>query len=502
MSGSHILALDQGTTGSGAIVFDAEARIVASADTETRQIYPRPGWVSHDASEIFETTLQVAARAMADAGLGPSDLASIGITNQRETTVVWDRHTGQPVGDAIVWQCRRTAPICRELTERGLGPLVHERTGLVIDAYFSGTKIRWLLDSIPDGQARAERGDLLAGTIDAWLIWKLTGGGVHATDVSNASRTMLFDIHRRRWDPDLLAALDVPVAMLPRVVESSGIVGEVAGEAARALGGVAIPIAGIAGDQQSALFGQACFTPGSAKNTYGTGSFTLMNTGAEPRDSRQGLLTTLAWSIGGQVEYALEGGVFVTGSAVQWLRDGLGIIASAAESEALAASVPDTGDVYFVPAFAGLGAPHWDMAARGTMVGLTGGTTRAHIVRATLESIAFQTAEVLDTMQRESGLEIPVLRVDGGGSANGFLMQFQADILGAPIDVAAVQETTAQGAAFLAGIASGLWRDRGEVQSRWRLARTFEPRMSADERSARRQRWSEAVKRSRGWAHA
>ncbi len=497
-----ILALDQGTTGSAALVFDSRGAPVAAADAETRQIYPQPGWVEHDPDEIVETTLGVARRAVEAAGIGLRDVAAIGITNQRETTVVWDRATGLPIANAVVWQCRRSASICQELRERGCQPLVRERTGLLIDAYFSGTKIRWLLDNVPDARRRAAAGELAFGTIDSWLIWNLTGGTVHATDLSNASRTMLFDIHRRAWDDDLLRELDIPPSMLPEVRPSRGTFGVLEGAARDALGGEPLPIAGVAGDQQAALFGQACFRPGMSKNTYGTGAFLLLNTGARALASEGGMLTTIAWGLDGRVEYALEGSVFVAGAAVQWLRDGLGIIGSAAETESMARAVPDTGGVYFVPAFAGLGAPHWDMYARGAIVGLTGGTRREHVVRATLESIAHQTADVLETMRDEARIEIPTLRVDGGGTANGFMMQFQADLLGIPIEVAAVQETTARGAAYLAGLSAGFWPDQETIAEQWRPATCYEPRMSADERGERRARWRRAVERARGWAGA
>jgi glycerol kinase len=496
----YILALDQGTTGSAALLFDQRGLPVATADREIRQIYPQPGWVSHDPEEIFASCLDVARQVMDAAGVGPRDLAAVGITNQRETAVVWDRADGRPIADAIVWQDRRTAPLCEQLRAAGLEPLVRERTGLIVDAYFSGTKIRWLLDNVPDARRRAEAGRLAFGTIDSWLIWKLTDGAVHVTDLSNASRTMLFNIHTLAWDDELLRALDVPASLLPEVRPSSGPFGELAGSARETLGGASIAIAGVAGDQQAALFGQACYRPGMSKNTYGTGSFMLLNTGERAAASAGGLLTTLAWGIDGRVEYALEGSVFVTGAAVQWLRDGLGIIAAADETEALAESVPDTGGVYFVPAFAGLGAPHWDMYARGAIVGLTGGTGRAHLARATLEAIAYQTADVLSAMQDVGGVDIAVLRVDGGGTANRFLMQFQADLLGIPIEVAAVQETTARGAAYLAGLGVGFWPDRDTIAEQWRPAARFEPRMSRDRRAQLLDGWHRAVERSRGWA--
>ena len=495
----YVLALDQGTTGSAALVFGPDGLPVAAADQEIRQIYPRPGWVEHDLEEIYQSCLEVAEAALGIAGISGRDLAAIGITNQRETTAVWDRATGRPLGNAIVWQDRRGAAMCEQMRAAGLAPLIRERTGLVVDAYFSATKLRWLLDNVPDARQRAEAGELAFGTIDSWLLWKLSGGTVHATDVSNASRTMLFNIHDRTWDGALLGELDIPASLLPEARPSSGVFCEVAGEAGRLLGD-AVPIAGVAGDQQAALFGQACYEPGMSKNTYGTGSFLLQQTGGRAVESERGLLTTVAWGMDERVEYALEGSVFVTGAAVQWLRDGLGIIAEAAETEAMAESVRDTGGVYFVPAFAGLGAPYWDMYARGTIVGLTGGTRREHLARATLEAIAYQTCDVLATMQAESGVDVPVLRVDGGGSANGFLMQFQADLLGAPIEVAAVQETTARGAAYLAGLAVGFWPDRETLAEQWRPAVRFEPQMSGDERGVLLDRWHRAVERSRAWA--
>jgi glycerol kinase len=478
----YILALDQGTTGSAALVFDHRGAPVSMADREIRQGYPQPGWVEHDPQEIYTTTLQVAREALDKAGLSGHDLAAIGITNQRETTVVWDRKTGEPIAPAIVWQCRRSTPICQRLKQAGLEPIVRERTGLLIDAYFSASKIAWLLENVPGARERAEAGELAFGTIDSWLLWKLTDGAVHVTDATNASRTMLYNIHERRWDTILLDALNVPASMLPEVKRSSGILGEVTGDALATFDGVGVPIAGVAGDQQAALFGQACFSPGMSKNTYGTGSFLLLNTGERAPSSRLGLLTTVAWDFGDTRTYALEGAVFVTGAAVQWLRDGLGIITDAAETEALARSVENTGGVYFVPAFAGLGAPYWDMYARGAIVGLTGATRREHVVRATLEAIAFQTADVLAGMRDEGGVEVPVLRVDGGGTANGFLMQFQADLLGVPVEVAAERETTALGAAALAagretGVGTGAVyeprRPREEVEelrAGWRRA--------------------------------
>ncbi len=496
----YILALDQGTTGSAALVFDQRGAPIAIADREIHQGYPQPGWVEHDPIEIYETTLRVAREAMARAGIGGHDLAAIGITNQRETTVIWDRKTGEPIHPAVVWQCRRSAAICQRLKLAGLEPIVRERTGLLIDAYFSGSKIQWLLENVPGARERAEAGDLAFGTIDSWLLWKLTDGAVHVTDATNASRTMLFNIHERRWDPILLEALGVPAALMPEVRPSSGVLGEVAGAALDVFDGVPVPIAGVAGDQQAALFGQAAFSPGMSKNTYGTGSFLLLNTGERAPNSRLGLLTTVAWQLDGRWTYALEGAVFVTGAAVQWLRDGLGIIADAAETEALAMSVEDTGGVFFVPAFAGLGAPYWDMYARGAIVGLTGGTGRAHIVRATLEAIAFQSADVLAGMKDEGGVDVPVLRVDGGGTANRFLMQFQSDLLGIPLEVSDVQETTARGAAYLAGLGVGYWQSTDEIVKQWKPSRRYEPAMSADRRGELMASWHRALDRARNWA--
>jgi glycerol kinase len=495
---SYILAIDQGTTRSTALLVDEDGRVVSSASREVRQFYPQPGWVEQDPRELLQTSMTAAQEALQKAEVPPngSGVRGIGITNQRETTVVWDRHTGEPVSNAIVWQCRRTAPLCEELKQKSMSQTVREKTGLIIDAYFSATKLRWLLDNIPQGQQRAQQGDLLFGTVDSWLVWHLTGGAVHVTDYSNASRTMLFNIHTLQWDRDLMALLDIPEAVLPKVKPSSQVYGETV---AGLLGNSRVPVGAIAGDQQAALFGQACYETGMAKNTYGTGSFVLLNTGSRPVPSQKGLVTTLAWGLASGVSYALEGSIFITGAAVQWLRDGLGIIASAAESEALARSVPDTGGVYFVPALAGLGAPYWDMYARGTIVGLTQGTTRNHLVRATLEAIAYQVRDVIETMGTEAGLQVPLLRVDGGGTANEFLMQFQADILGVPIQVAAVAETTALGAAYLAGLATGLWRGTGELAKNWRATRVYEPNMSIDQREVLYAGWKRAVERARAW---
>ncbi len=493
----YILALDQGTTGTTALLVDHAGRPVAQASRDIAQAYPRPGWVEHDPEEIYQSCLLTSREALRQAGVAPVQVRAIGITNQRETTVVWERATGKPVANAIVWQCRRTAPLCEELKARGLEPEVRARTGLPIDAYFSATKIRWLLDNVPDGQRRAEAGDLLFGTVDTWLLWKLTGGVVHATDHTNASRTMLFNIGTLSWDAEMLGELGIPRAMLPQVRPSSAIFGYAAPGAA---GGLSAPIAGVAGDQQAALFGQACFTPGSAKNTYGTGCFILMNTGAERVSSRAGLVTTLACSLGGQVAYALEGSIFSAGATVQWLRDGLGIIEETAQVGELAASVPDTGGVYLVPAFTGLGAPHWDMYARGAIVGITRGTTRAHIARAALEATAYQTRDVVEAMRADTRLTVPALRVDGGGTVNPLLMQFQADILGIPIERAAIAETTAMGAAYLAGLAVGFWAGLQEIAGFWRSDATFQPAMGQQRRDALYAGWRRAVERARDWA--
>ncbi|MBL7166097.1 MAG: glycerol kinase GlpK [Dehalococcoidales bacterium] len=494
---THILAIDQGTTGSTALLFDKGGRALSSAYRELHQVYPRPGWVEHDPKELLSTSLAVAREALEKAGVGLPYVCGIGITNQRETTVVWDRNTGEPVSNAIVWQCRRTASICEELKRRGLAGSIREKTGLIIDAYFSATKLRWILDHIPRGQHRAEQGDLLFGTVDSWLVWNLTGGAVHVTDYTNASRTMLFNIHTLQWDNDLLSALDIPETVLPEVMPSSHVYGETV---PGVLGDVRVPLCGIAGDQQAALFGQACYETGMAKNTYGTGSFVLLNTGDRPVLSDKGLVTTLAWGLGDRVTYAMEGSIFITGAVVQWLRDGLGIIEQAAESETLARAVPDNGGVFFVPAFVGLGAPYWDMYARGSIFGLTRGTTREHLVRAALESIAYQSRDVIETMSAEADLQLPLLRVDGGGTANAFLMQFQADMLGVPIQVPAVTETTALGAAYLAGLATGLWQDTTEIARLWQPAKTYEPTMSRDRRETLYAGWKRAVEHTRGWA--
>ncbi|MDB5859237.1 MAG: glpK [Ramlibacter sp.] len=498
----YILALDQGTTSSRAIVFDREGQLVALAQREFRQIFPQPGWVEHDAREIWATQHAVALEAMENAGAGrakPEDFAAIGITNQRETTVLWDRATGQPVANAIVWQDRRTAQRCDQLRARGHAARIQAKTGLVIDAYFSGTKLEWLLDNVPGARHRAERGELAFGTIDSWLVWNLTGGRVHATDASNASRTMLFNLRTQDWDDELLALLRVPRSVLPRVVPSSGVLGE----CEASLLGAPLPIAGMAGDQQAATFGQACFAPGMAKNTYGTGCFMLMNTGAAPVASRNRLLTTVGWQgpVGpDRTAYCLEGSVFMAGATVQWLRDGLQIIQAAQEVESLAAQVDDTGDVYLVPAFAGLGTPDWDGYARGTLVGMTRGTGRAHIARAALEAIALQSADVFAAMSRDARIPLKELRVDGGASRNNLLMQMQADFLGVTVVRPQVTETTALGAAYLAGLATGFWRDAAEISAQWKVDRRFEPRLAEPERTAKLARWREAVERAKGWA--
>jgi glycerol kinase len=492
----HILALDQGTTGSTALVVDPDGRVLARGYAELPQYFPQPGWVEHDPEEIWSTIERAARAALGEARVSGSEIAAVGITNQRETTIVWERATGRPIHRAIVWQCRRTAPLCDQLRADGVESLVRAKTGLVLDAYFSGTKIRWLLDEVAGARARAERGDLAFGTVDAWLIWKLTGGGVHATDATNASRTLCLDLRTGDWDDEMLQILKVPRRVLPAVSPSAGVLGETIDLGWLPRG---VPIAGVAGDQQAALFGQACLTPGAAKNTYGTGCFMLLNTGAVPVASSHGLVTTIAWRIGGQTTYALEGSVFIAGAAIQWLRDGLGILKNVAESQELAESVPDTGGVYFVPAFVGLGAPHWDMYARGTVVGLTRGTTRAHLARAALESIAFQSRDVLEAMAADAGISIEGLRVDGGAVANDFLCQFQADLLNVAVLRPRIIETTALGAAYLAGLGAGVWRSADEVGKRWALERRFEPRLDESTRATRYDGWRRAVEKSKGW---
>ncbi|RTR30715.1 glycerol kinase GlpK [Deinococcus radiophilus] len=494
----YILALDQGTTSSRAIVFDRQGHILATAQREFEQFFPRAGWVEHDAGEIWSTQSGVAQEAITRAGLRAENIAAIGITNQRETTVVWDRQTGQPISRAIVWQDRRTAELCDRLKAEGKEQTFRAKTGLLLDAYFSGTKVKWILDHVPGARQAAEAGNLAFGTVDSWLIYNLTAGALHITDASNASRTLLYNIHTGDWDDELLSLLDVPRSMLPEVRPSS----EVYGETAAGLFGSQIPIAGIAGDQQAATFGQACLSRGMAKNTYGTGCFMLMNTEKEAMPSQNQLLTTVAWQLGGERTYALEGSVFIGGAVVQWLRDGLGIIRRSEEIEALASSVPDTDGVYLVPAFTGLGAPYWDPYARGTMVGLTRGSTAAHIARAALEAVAFQSAELLDAMQKDSGLDLKELRVDGGASRNDLMMQFQADLLGVPVVRPKVTETTALGAAYLAGLAVDFWPGTEAIEQAWEIDQTFEPQMKATERAARLSDWKRAVERSRGWAEA
>jgi glycerol kinase len=489
-----VAALDQGTTSSRAIVFDHAGGIRGVAQAEFRQIFPQPGWVEHDPGEIWSTQSAVLHGALADAGIKARDLAAIGITNQRETTLLWDRRTGQPVANAIVWQDRRTAGTCDALRDAGHAATIAAKTGLVIDAYFSGTKLKWLLDNVPGARARAEAGELAFGTVDSWLIWKLTEGAKHVTDATNASRTMLYDIHRGQWDSALCRLLDVPMAVLPEVVPSSGVC------AHASLEGIDVPIAGIAGDQQAALFGQACHSPGLAKNTYGTGCFLLLNTGRDAVASKNQLVNTVAWQRDGVTEYAVEGSVFIGGAVVQWLRDGLKIIRHASEAEALARTVSDNGGVYFVPAFAGLGAPHWDAYARGSLFGLTRGANGGHLARAALESIAYQSADVLAAMERDAGIELAELRVDGGATASDLLMEFQADILGVPVVRPKVRETTALGAAYLAGLAVGFWKSEEEVASNWQVDRRFEPAMSRDQASSLRGQWEKAVTRAKAWA--
>ena len=491
-----ILAIDQGTSGTTCLVFDERAELIGRAYKEFQQHFPRPGWVEHDAAEIWEVTHAVAGEALEDAGLSSGELRAVGITNQRETVCVWDPETGEPLHRAIVWQDRRTASRCDELRAAGTESLVRERTGLILDPYFSGTKVVWILDNVPGARQRAERGELAFGTVDSWLVWKLTEGAVHVTDETNASRTMLFNIHTRDWDDQLLKQLDVPRSLLPLARSSSEIYGECTGPLA------GVPIAGIAGDQQSALFGQMCHHPGMAKNTYGTGCFMLANTGENPVRSKNKLLTTIAWRLGDATCYALEGSVFIAGAIVQWLRDGLQIIRSSSEVEALAASVPDNGDVYIVPAFAGLGAPHWDPYARGAVIGITRGTTRAHLARAALEGIAFQVADILLAMEADGRIQLKELRVDGGAASNNLLMQFQADLLGIPVVRAKNVETTALGSAYLAGLAAGYYRSIDEIASQWAPDRSFEPSINADQREALRARWNKALARSKSWIEA
>ena len=498
MAGDYVLAIDQGTTGTTAMVFNHDSATVGEAYSEFTQHYPQPGWVEHDANEIWDVSMQVVQDALEDAGVSPGDLAAIGITNQRETVVMWDRESGEPVHNAIVWQDRRGAGICGELSEQGYDDMVRDKSGLVIDAYFSGSKVQWLLDNVEGLKERARNGEIAMGTIDTWLIYKLTGGREHVTDYSNASRTMMYNIFDLEWDDELLEMLGgVPREILPEVKPSSYVYGNTDAE----VFGAEVPVAGVAGDQQAALFGEVAFEKGLTKNTYGTGSFALMNTGTEPIKSRNDLLTTIAWGLGDEpVEYALEGAIFITGAAVQWLRDGLGIIETAAETEELAKSVDSNDDVYFVPALVGLGAPHWDSYARGTIIGITRGTTRAHLARAALESMAYQTRDAVEAMGDDSGMKVPTFRADGGAAANRWMMQFQADILGVPVEVPETLETTALGAAYLAGLATGFWDDREELKNRWRLRRRYEPQMDEEERERLYGRWKEALERAKDWA--
>ena len=492
----YIMALDAGTTSNRCILFNEAGEMCSVAQKEFTQYFPRPGWVEHDAAEIFSTQLEVAREAMANLGITAAAIAAIGITNQRETTVVWDKFTGEPVCPAIVWQCRRTSEYCDALKQQGLTDSFREKTGLVIDAYFSGTKLRWILQNVPGARERAERGELLFGTVETWLIWKLTGGRAHVTDYSNASRTMLFNINTLQWDEEILARLDIPRCMLPEVKPSSCVYGHTLAQ----FFGAPIPIAGAAGDQQAALFGQTCFQPGEAKNTYGTGCFLLMNTGDEPVESKNGLVTTIAVGLPHKVKYALEGSIFVAGAAIQWLRDELRFIESAADSEYMAKKVPDTNGCYVVPAFTGLGAPHWDQYARGAVVGLTRGVNKYHIIRATLDSLCYQTCDVLRAMEADSGIKLAALKVDGGASANNYLMQTQADLIGAPVQRPRCVETTAMGAAYLAGLAVGYWASREDVVKNWAIDRTFTPAISDEARAGRIKGWNKAVKCAFDWA--
>ncbi len=489
----YILSLDQGTTSSRAILFNENGEMLSTAQQEFKQYYPQPGWVEHDAMEIWDTQLSVARQAIEKLGISAEDIAAIGITNQRETTILWDKRNGKPVHNAIVWQCRRTAPYCDSLQEQGWTDKIREKTGLLIDAYFSATKIRWILQNVPEAKELADSGNLLFGTIDTWLIWNLTGGQVHATDYSNASRTMLFNIHTLEWDKEILELLEIPENILPEVRPSSGVFGNTL----PLLFGAAIPVSGVAGDQQAALFGQACFSPGAAKNTYGTGGFLLMNTGDKPVSSKNGLVTTIAWGLDGKITYALEGSIFVAGAAIQWLRDELKLISSAAETEGLCKEVPDTCGVYLVPAFVGLGAPYWDPYARGVLTGLTRGANRCHIVRATVESMAYQTYDVLHAMEQDAGIPLAELRVDGGAAANSFLLQFQSDITGVPVLRPSTLETTALGAAYLAGLAVGYWDDLTEIRRNWQVSAAFNPSLSHEDAEEKVAGWHHAVKQAR-----
>lgn len=495
MTKKYVMALDAGTTSNRAIIFDQDSNIIAVAQKEFTQIFPKAGWVEHDADEIWSTQIDVMKQVVQQAGIAASDISAIGITNQRETAVVWDKTTGRPVYNAIVWQSRQTMDICNELKAKGLEAEFKQKTGLVVDAYFSGTKVNWILDHVEGARAKAEKGELLFGTIDTWLIWKLTAGKVHVTDYSNASRTLMYNIRELKWDAKLLEYLTVPASMLPEVKSSS----EVYGQTDVAIFGASVPIAGAAGDQQAALFGQTCFKPGMAKNTYGTGCFMLMNTGDKVYESKNGLLTTIAWGLDGKVDYALEGSIFVAGSAVQWLRDGLRLIDAAADSEYVAKKVQDADGVYVVPAFVGLGAPYWDMKARGAIFGLTRGTSKSHLIRATLDSMAYQTKDVLSAMEADSDIKLQALKVDGGAVANNLLMQFQADILGVPVDRPKITETTALGAAYLAGLATGVWATKEDLVSTWQLDNRFEPSMDAAQSAKLYKGWQKAVKRSMDW---
>ena len=492
----YIMALDSGTTSNRCILFDAAGKIQAMAQKEFTQIFPKPGWVEHDADEIFATQLEVARQAVQNAGILPSQIAAIGITNQRETTIVWDKHTGRPICNAIVWQCRRTAPYCEQLTKDGWVDRIRQKTGLVIDPYFSGTKVRWILQNVPGAKEKAQRGDLLFGTVETWLIWKLTGGAVHVTDYSNASRTMLFNINTLQWDDEILELMGIPACMLPKAVASS----ELYGYTQASFFGAPVAIAGAAGDQQSALFGQACFTPGESKCTYGTGAFLLMNTGNTPILSNNGLVTTIAWGLDGKVTYALEGSIFVAGAAIQWLRDELRFMESAGDSEYMAKKVSDTNGCYIVPAFTGLGAPHWDAYARGTIVGLTRGVNKYHIIRATLDSIAYQTADVLKAMEADAKMPLGKLKVDGGASANNYLLQAQSDISRSTVVRPQCVETTAMGAAYLAGLAVGYWKDLEDIRKNWAVDREFTPGISEEDTAIRVKGWKKAVACAKMWA--
>lgn len=493
----YILSLDQGTTSSRAILFDRNGKIIKTAQKEFTQIYPRAGWVEHDPMEIWGTQSGVAREVLESAGIKPSEIAAIGITNQRETTIVWDKRTGKPIYNAIVWQCRRTADICERLIDEGHEEMIREATGLVIDAYFSGTKLKWILDNVPDARQEAENGNLLFGNVDTWLIWNLTRGEVHATDYSNASRTLLYNIDTLTWDSRILSLLDIPEKMLPKVCPTSSVFGHTD---VQTFGGARIPIASAVGDQQAALFGQTCFLPGSAKNTYGTGCFLLMNTGEKRVPSKNGLITTIAWGIDGKVNYALEGSIFIAGAAIQWLRDEMQLISSASESEYYANKVEDTNGAYFVPAFAGLGAPYWDMYARGALVGLTRGVNKNHVIRATLESLAYQTRDVLEAMEEDSGLALRRLKVDGGATANNFLLQFQADILGTSVVRPEITETTALGAAYLAGLAVGFWKDLDTIKTQFGTEREFFPSFEIERKDTLYRGWKRAVEKARNWA--